>query len=158
MADRYSPVAVARKREVNWPEADGLAGGSEFAGRDAPQTAWRKMRQPRSRGETPRKTAWRKMRQPRWRPERLAQAAGGHPATGVFLGLAGFELPISGCSVPAAIFLREARAAHPCSAASSHFHGADRPETRSHLSRGSPLGPKNYPKESFFWGRINGSL
>jgi hypothetical protein len=29
------------------PGANGVAGGSEFAGRDAPQTAWRKMRQPR---------------------------------------------------------------------------------------------------------------
>ena len=49
MAARCSLVAVARKREVIWPEVDGLAGGSEFAGRDAPQTAWRKMRQPRWR-------------------------------------------------------------------------------------------------------------
>ena len=73
MADRCSLVAVARKREIIQPAADGLAGGSEFAGRDAPQTAWRKMRQPR------------------WRPERFAQAAGGHPATGVFLGFAGFD-------------------------------------------------------------------
>jgi hypothetical protein len=47
--------ALRRSRRISWnpalicgqsARAAGLAGGADCAGRDAPQTAWRKMRQP----------------------------------------------------------------------------------------------------------------
>jgi threonyl-tRNA synthetase len=50
---RERPGARCASHNNTRPEADGVAGGSEFAGRDAPQTAWRKMRQPQGISSRP---------------------------------------------------------------------------------------------------------